>query len=82
MVGATDAGRTGVGTTVIGAIGGALVHSMEARALGIHDVLWSLRGFVIHHVFGVPRKDTTTFNSSGLGLTGSRAEAPEDITGH
>jgi len=82
VVGASDASGAGVGTTIVGAVGGALVHSVEARAFWIHDVLWSLRRFVVANIDGVPWEDATTFHPCGLGLTGVRAKAPEDITGH
>jgi len=82
VVGAADASGAGVGTTVVGAVGGALVHSVEARAFWIHDVLRALRGFVVANINGVTREDATTFHSPGLRLTGIGTEAPEDISGH
>jgi len=69
VVGAADASGAGVGATIVGAVGGALVYAVEARAFWVHDVLWPLRGFVVANIYGVTREDTATFHSPDLGLT-------------
>jgi len=57
-----------MGTTIIGAIGGAMVGSVETGGLWVHDVLWTLRGLVVSNVFGVSGEDAATFHTCGLGL--------------
>jgi len=71
-----------MGTTIVGAIGGAMVGAVEARGLWVHDVLRPLWGFVVANIDGVSRKNTATFHASGLGLARVRAKAPEDVSSH
>jgi len=59
-----------------------MIGTMETWGLRVHNVLWTLRSLIVPYVHSISGKDTTAFHPGGLGLTGSGAEAPKDVSGH
>jgi len=82
VVGTADASGAGVGTTIVGTVLSSMIGAVKARGLWVHDVLWALRSLIVPHVHSISGKDAATFHPCGLGLTGSGAKAPEDVSGH